>query len=147
MAEEPLTSLAEELYNRAAKPLWSQLMLSLYEYKTCSTCRKAKKFLKDQGIEFQTFEIDKNPPSIQQISEMAKAVPGGVKKLFNTSGGVYRELGLKDRLADMPEYEMFELLSKNGMLIKRPFLQSGTKGTVGFKEPDWLNLLEALKLT
>lgn len=78
-----------------------------------------------------------SPPSLAEIQKMSAAIPGGVKKLLNTSGEVYRSLQLKDRLPSMTEPEIQELLASNGKLIKRPFLISQKTTLVGFNEEEW----------
>ena len=111
--------------------------LTLYHYPHCSTCRKAIKSLQQYGIEATLFNIVDSPPSLAEIRQMSAAIPGGVKKLLNTSGELYRSLQLKDRLATMADSEIEELLAKNGKLIKRPFLISREIHLVGFNEELW----------
>lgn len=111
--------------------------MKLYQYPKCSTCRKAVKFLKDNNIEFESHDITLTPPSIGELSLMLGFV-GDKKKLFNTSGVQYRELGMKDKLPSLSDDAALTLLSKNGKLIKRPFLLSKNVGLVGFKEELWL---------
>ncbi|ASA20016.1 ArsC/Spx/MgsR family protein [Paenibacillus donghaensis] len=98
--------------------------LKVYQYPKCSTCRSAVKWLKNQGHEL----------------ELRKLVADSgleLKKFFNTSGEVYKSLGLKDKLPLLSEQEQLELLAGNGMLIKRPVVTDGTKVTVGFKEAQY----------
>lgn len=116
-------------------------MIKVYEYKACSTCKKALKFLKDNDIEHKAIPIVDSPPSKSELKKMLKFLDGEIKKLFNTSGQVYRELGLKDKVGSMSADEAIDLLSQNGKLIKRPFLISSSVGTVGFKEATWNELL------
>ena len=120
-------------------------MLKFYEYKACSTCQKAAKFLAQNEIEFERVAIVDQPPSIAQLKKMLaflKADGGAFKNLFNTSGEQYRTLGISDQLkAGMTEAKALELLSQNGKLIKRPFLLGTDFGTVGFKEEVWSTLL------
>ncbi|MFC0187595.1 arsenate reductase family protein [Fictibacillus aquaticus] len=110
------------------------MTITFYEYPKCSTCQKAKKWLKDQNIDFQAVHIVENPPTKAEIREAADKAGLELKKLFNTSGMKYRELGLKDKLKDASEEDMLEWLASDGMLIKRPMAISGDKATVGFKE-------------
>ena len=116
-------------------------MIKVYEYKACSTCKKGLKFLKDNGIEFEAIPIVDKPPSKAELKKMLGYLSGETKKLFNTSGQVYRELGLKDKIAEMSDEEALSLLAKNGKLTKRPFLLGDSFGTVGFKEDTWSSLV------
>jgi arsenate reductase len=108
--------------------------ITYYEYPKCGTCRKAKKWFAEKGIEVNAIHIVENPPSKNELHELYKKSGLELKKFFNTSGQKYRELGLKDKLKDMSEDEALELLSSDGMLIKRPITTDGTNVTVGFKE-------------
>ena len=112
-------------------------MLKFYQYPKCSTCKKAKAFLKANGITFQDINIKEKTPTIAELKLMLSTYNGELKKLFNTSGLIYRELGLKDKIADMKVSEALSLLKKNGMLIKRPFLLSKKVQLVGYKEKEW----------
>jgi arsenate reductase len=117
--------------------------VTLYHYPSCSTCRKAISALKRYGIEAKLVNIVDSPPSLHEIREMSASVPGGAKKLLNTSGEVYRSLRLKDRLDTMTDSEIEELLSKHGKLIKRPFLISPSVHLLGFHEDLWKSTLTA----
>ena len=112
-------------------------MITYYAYPKCTTCRKAKKWLDDQEVEYNEINIAEAPPSKEQLSEIYAASGVDLKKFFNTSGMKYRELGLKDKLADMAEEEQLELLASDGMLIKRPLAYGDGKVTLGFKEQDF----------
>jgi arsenate reductase (glutaredoxin) len=112
-------------------------MINYYAYPKCGTCRKAKKWLDDQGIAYKEIHIVENPPAKQEMKEIYQAGEFELKKFFNTSGLKYRELGLKDRLPDMSEEEQLEMLASDGMLIKRPLAWDGRKVTLGFKEADF----------
>ncbi len=111
--------------------------MKVYTYKNCSTCKKATKWLRDHDITFEELPIRTQPPSLAELGEMLGYYADDVRKLFNTSGGDYRELDLKTRLPKLTESEALELLSQNGNLIKRPFLLGDGFGLVGFKEKDW----------
>ena len=111
--------------------------MKLYQYPACSTCRKASSFLKSLSVEVESIHIVTSPPSEAELLAVAKQVPGGAKKLFNTSGEVYRELELKDLLPSMSEEEMVRLLSQHGKLIKRPLLVGDNVALVGFNEAEW----------
>ena len=112
-------------------------MITYYAYPKCTTCRKAKKWLDDQGVEYNEINIAEAPPSKEQLSEIYGASGVDLKKFFNTSGMKYRELGLKDKLPQMSEEEQLELLASDGMLIKRPLAYGDSKVTLGFKEQDF----------
>ncbi len=111
----------------------------LYIYHKCSTCQKALKFLQKNKIEnLNIKEISETPPSLNELRTMLKYQNGNLKKLFNTSGQLYRELKLNEKLESMPLDDALKLLSQNGMLVKRPFLLDKDKGTTGFNENEWL---------
>lgn len=112
-------------------------MITFYAYPKCTTCRKAKRWLEENEVEFNEIHIAENPPSKEELKEIYKSSGVELKKFFNTSGMVYRSLGLKDKLASMPEDEQLELLASDGMLIKRPLAFDGSKATLGFKEADY----------
>ena len=107
------------------------------EYPKCSTCRRAKKYLEDKGIEFQDRHIVEENPTEEELTEWIRMSGLPVKKFFNTSGMKYKELGLKDRLPGMSDEEQIRLLASDGMLVKRPLLIDGDRILVGFKEKDW----------
>lgn len=115
--------------------------MKIYTYSKCSTCRKATKWMKEQGVAFEELPIRETPPSVDELRKMFEYV-GDLKKLFNTSGMDYRALGMKDKLPSMSAEEAFELLASNGNLIKRPFLIDEDKGITGFKEDLWEALLK-----
>ncbi|PTX51480.1 arsenate reductase [Melghirimyces profundicolus] len=110
------------------------MALKMYQYPRCGTCRKAIKYLQEKNIPFEDRHIVDDPPSRAELEELVRKSGLPVRKFFNTSGKKYRELGLKDRLKEMSEEEMLDLLSSDGMLIKRPIVTDGEKVTVGFKE-------------
>lgn len=110
------------------------MALTFYWYPKCGTCRKAKKWLEENQIEFNEVHIVENPPSIEQVKELYEKSGLELKKFFNTSGMKYRELGLKDRIKTATEEEMLQWLASDGMLIKRPIATDGKNVTVGFKE-------------
>ncbi|ANU25895.1 arsenate reductase family protein [Planococcus versutus] len=114
-------------------------MITYYAYPKCTTCRKAKSWLEKNSVDFQEIHIADNPPTKEQLAEIHKASGLELKKFFNTSGLVYRSLSLKDKLSTMSEDQQLELLSSNGMLIKRPLAWDGKKVLLGFKEADYQN--------
>lgn len=115
----------------------------VYIHPKCTTCKKALEFLKShfKDDHYNLKDITTTPPSRTELEQMLLAYNGDVKKLFNTSGMQYRELALTDRLKTMSENDALELLSQNGMLVKRPFLIGDNIGLVGFNEATWINKL------
>lgn len=107
------------------------------EYPKCSTCRRAKKYLEDKGIEFQDRHIVEENPTEEELTEWIRMSGLPAKRFFNTSGMKYKELGLKDRLPGMSDEEQIRLLASDGMLVKRPLLIDGDRILVGFKEKEW----------
>jgi arsenate reductase (glutaredoxin) len=110
------------------------MSLSFYSYPKCGTCRKAKKWLEDNNADFNEIHIVENPPSKDELKSLYEESGLPLKKFFNTSGKKYRELGLKDKVNSASDEELLEILSSDGMLIKRPITTDGSKVTVGFKE-------------
>lgn len=108
--------------------------VTIIEYPKCSTCRAAVKSLKAKGNEVASRHIAEDTPTAQELKVLLELSGMEMKKLFNTSGEVYRELGLKDKLAGMSENEKLELLAAHGMLLKRPIVTDGTRVTIGYKE-------------
>lgn len=109
----------------------------IYVYGKCSTCKAALLFLKGHGVAFTEKEISKEPPSIAELQAMLSYQNGNLKKLFNTSGLLYKEMQLKEKLQDLNIDEAFNLLNQYGMLVKRPFLLGNDFGLLGFKESEW----------
>ena len=107
------------------------------EYPKCSTCKKAKKWLEGNNIEFIDRNIVEDTPTIQELEKWIKKSGQELKKWFNTSGLKYKELNLKDKLATMSDKEKIELLASDGMLIKRPLLITDKGIFIGFKEGIW----------
>lgn len=107
------------------------------EYPKCSTCRKAKKWLEDHNVAFIDRHIVENNPTKDELMQWHKKSGLPLKRFFNTSGMIYRELGLKDKIPTMTEEEQFELLAGNGMIVKRPIVVGEDFVLVGFKEADW----------
>ena len=107
------------------------------EYPKCSTCKKAKKWLEDNSVEFTDRHIKDENPTAEELSEWHKKSGLPLKKFFNTSGVLYKELKLKDKLPEMSEQEQLELLATDGMLVKRPLIIGENFVLVGFKEAEW----------
>lgn len=111
---------------------------TFYQYPKCSTCRKAQKFLEKADIGYNSVDITINPPTKKELMQVVQSyLDGNYKKLFNTSGLVYRDLGLKDKLAEMTDEDILNLLISNGRLIKRPILVGPEIARAGFKQNDW----------
>lgn len=112
-------------------------VVKFYEYPQCSTCKDALKFLVHNRYAVDKVNIFTNPPSKAELKKMLACLNGNIKALFNTNGHVYQEMGLKEKLPKMTEDEALTLLSKNGKLVKRPFVFHEDKGIVGYKKEDW----------
>ena len=110
------------------------------EYPKCSTCKKAKAWLESNGVAFDDRHIVEENPSAEELKIWWQMSGLPLKKFFNTSGLLYKELQLKDKLPDMSEEEQLELLSTNGMLVKRPLIIGEDFVLVGFKEAEWERL-------
>ena len=106
-------------------------------YPKCGTCQKARKYLEEKGIAFEDRNIKEQNPTADELKKWIEKSGLPIKKLFNTSGMLYRQMGLKDKLPDMSEQEMIELLATDGMLVKRPILVTEDKVLVGFKQAEW----------
>ena len=106
-------------------------------YEKCSTCRKAKTWLEDHNISYELRDIKEENPTAQELSDWQKRSGLPMKKFFNTSGMLYREMGLKDKLKAMTDQEMLDLLATDGMLVKRPILVTDDAVLVGFKEAEY----------
>lgn len=114
------------------------MAITYYGYPKCGTCRKAQAWLDEEGLSYHEVHIVETPPTIEELKKIVELSGLPLKKFYNTSGMKYRELGLKDKLPTMSEDEQFELLSSDGMLIKRPLVTDGLKVTLGFKESDFI---------
>ena len=111
----------------------------IYVYGKCSTCKAALHFLKQRGLRFDEKEITKETPSIAELQQMLGYQHGNLKKLFNTSGLLYKEMQLKEKLPSLSIDEALALLHQHGMLVKRPFLLGEGFGLLGYKEDEWSN--------
>ena len=112
-------------------------MLKFICYPKCTTRQKAKKWLDDNKIEYELRDIKLNNPTLEELTEWYKKSGLPLKKFFNTSGLLYKSMDLKNKLPDMTEDEMLQLLSTDGMLVKRPILVADNFVLVGFKESEW----------
>ena len=111
------------------------------QYPKCSTCRKARKWLDDHGLEYEDRHIVEDNPSAEELRAWQQASGLSVGRFFNTSGKLYREMGLSRKLKSMSDPEMFDLLAGDGMLVKRPILVDSDTVLVGFKEQEWSDKL------
>lgn len=110
-------------------------------YPKCTTCKKAGKWLDDNGISYEERDIKEDHPTRDELEEWYRQSGLPLKKFFNTSGMLYREMKLKDRLPEMTEEEQLDLLSTDGMLVKRPLMIDGETVLVGFREAEWTEKL------
>lgn len=106
-------------------------------YPKCTTCQKAKKWLTEHGIEFEDRDIKEQNPTAEELKAWYKKSGLPLKRFFNTSGLLYKDLQLKDKLPKMSEEEQIALLATNGMLVKRPILVTEETVLVGFREKEW----------
>ena len=120
----------------------SKKMNKVYCYPRCTTCKKAVKWLEENGIDYEYKHIVEETPSKEDIKKYYKESGLPLKRFFNTSGNVYKELNLKEKLTEMSEDEQFELLASNGMVLKRPLLVGKGFVLVGFKEAEWIEKLK-----
>lgn len=111
-------------------------------YEKCGTCRKAKKWLDENKLQYESRSIINDVPTYEELSLWIEQSGLPLKRFFNTSGLVYREMNLKDKLEGMTKEEQIKLLSSNGKLIKRPILVWKDQILVGFKEKEWESLLK-----
>ena len=111
------------------------------EYPKCSTCQKAKKWLDEHQITYEDRHIVENNPTFEELKDWYERSGLPLKKFFNTSGMLYKEMKLKDKLPEMSEEEQLKLLATNGMLVKRPLIVDGDRVLTGFKMAEWEALL------
>ena len=111
------------------------------EYPRCSTCQKAKKWLDEHNIEYTDRHIVEENPTFNELKEWYEKSGLPLKKFFNTSGMLYKEMNLKDKLPAMSEEEQLKLLATNGMLVKRPLIVDDGVVLTGFREAEWIDKL------
>ena len=111
------------------------------EYPPCSTCKKAKKWLEEQGVAYTDRHIQNENPSYEELKAWYTRSGLPLKKFFNTSGQQYRALELKDKLPTMTEEEQLRLLASDGMLVKRPLVVTESAVLTGFREEEWKTAL------
>lgn len=117
-------------------------MIKFICYPKCTTCQRAKKYLEEHKIPFELRDIKEDPPTKAELTQWHKNCPLPPKKLFNTSGLLYRSMDLKNKLPAMTEEEMLDLLATDGMLVKRPLLIDEDLVLVGFREAEWAEKLK-----
>ena len=117
-----------------------EIMFKFICYPKCTTCQRAKKWLDDNKIEYELRDIKLDNPTLEELTEWYNKSGLPIKKFFNTSGLLYKSLDLKNKLPEMSEDEMLELLATDGLLVKRPLLISDDYVLVGFKETQWKNI-------
>lgn len=108
------------------------------QYPPCTTCQKAKKWLDSHNIPYENRHIKEANPTSQELKQWHEISGLPLKKFFNTSGLLYKSMGLKDKLPSMEEKEQLELLATDGMLVKRPLIVADEFVLVGFKEAQWV---------
>ena len=111
--------------------------MKVYCYSRCTTCKKALKWLDAKGVSYEQIDIKEDHPDEAALRKIHARSGLPLKRFFNTSGQLYRELQLSKRLPDMPEDEQLALLASDGMLVKRPILVTEQTVLVGFKEAEW----------
>lgn len=115
-------------------------MNTFISYDRCSTCKKAQKWLDANGVEYTVRPIKEKNPTAKELASWIKKSGKESRKFFNTSGQLYREMGLSAKVKEMSEQEMIDLLATDGMLVKRPLLITDKDVLVGFKEAEWEEL-------
>ena len=120
-------------------------MLTFICYPKCSTCQKAKAYLDGRGVVYVLRDIKSENPTYKELKELLAVSGLPVKKFFNTSGLLYKELQLKDKLSNMSEDKCLKLLATDGMLVKRPILIGSGFVCVGFKQDEWADVIDCTK--
>ena len=116
--------------------------MKIWKYNRCGSCRKALKYLEEKNLSFTELEILETPPTKEELYTMLGYLDGNIKKLFNTSGVKYREGNFKEKIKNLTNDKAIEILSKEGALIKRPFILTQNTGTVGFNKETWDELFK-----
>ena len=133
--------MISDLYMSFSKLFVKEKNMLFICYPKCSTCQKAKKWLDEHNIEYTERHIVNDNPTYDELKEWHSKSGFPMKKFFNTSGLLYKEMNLKDKLPTMSEEEQLKLLATNGMLVKRPLIVKGDAVLVGFKETEWIEKL------
>lgn len=113
------------------------IMIKVYCYSKCSTCKKALKWLDDRGVAYEKIDLKENNPGEAELREYHAKSGLPLKRFFNTSGMIYRDMELSQKLPSMSDDEQFALLASDGMLVKRPLLVKDDTVLTGFKEKEW----------
>lgn len=113
--------------------------LSFYWYPNCGSCKRAKKWFEDNNVSYESIHIVNETPSKEEILSLMEKTDLPPRRFFNTSGRVYREMNMKDKVVDATKEEMASYLASDGMLIRRPIVTDGKKVTIGFKEEEFQN--------
>ena len=129
--------MKKTVYKEVSQASPMNMSVLFLEYPKCTTCKKAKAWLEGNAVAFDDRHIVENNPTAEELKTWWQMSGLPLKKFFNTSGLLYKELKLKDKLPEMTEDEMIELLSTNGMLVKRPLIIGDDFVLVGFKEAEW----------
>lgn len=116
-------------------------MNKVYCYSKCSTCKKALKWLDNNKIEYELIDIKEDHPDETTLRKLHKKSGLPLKRFFNTSGKIYKDMELSKRLPEMSEDDQFKLLASDGMIVKRPLLITDKNVLTGFKESEWENAL------
>lgn len=116
-------------------------MYTLICYSKCGTCRKAEKWLKDKNINYKYRPIDIENPTNNELDKWIQRSELPIQRWFNTSGKLYREQNIKDKIKELSQPELIDILSSNGMMVKRPILLTDEFVLVGFKEEEWEKLI------
>ena len=116
-------------------------MIQVYCYAKCTTCKKALKWLDEHHVAYQQIDIKENHPDEKTLRALHEKSGLPLRRFFNTSGLLYREMELSKKLPEMSEDQMFELLASDGMLVKRPLLIAEDQVLIGFKEDAWEKVL------
>lgn len=139
----PVSKRSKYLLTSTTQILWKgrkKMSVLFLEYPKCTTCKKAKAWLEGNGVAFDDRHIAEQNPTAEELQAWWEKSTLPLKKFFNTSGMLYKEMQLKDKLPQMSEEEQIELLSTNGMLVKRPLIIGEDFVLVGFKEAEWERL-------
>lgn len=115
------------------------------EYPKCTTCKKAKKWLEAHEISYESRNIVEDHPNIQELTAWHEMSGLPIKRFFNTSGILYREMNLKEKVASASQEALIQILATNGMLVKRPLLITDHGILIGFKEEEWQQMLKEIK--
>ena len=117
------------------------IMIKVYCYSKCSTCKKALKWLDDRGVAYEKIDLKENNPGEEELREYHAKSGLPLKRFFNTSGMIYRDMELSKKLPAMSDDEQFALLASDGMLVKRPLLGKGDTVLTGFREKEWEEII------